>query len=315
MSAHEIALSRAISEVGMRENAELQMYEFRRPHPRLVEHALLAYPEAFGERFRRYFVGARECVLRDGDAESRERILSAKPIERAEAEVARVRRMLEGRPSDAERAAPALVYAGSSVVMALAHPLPHGSGGLFARMQLALHPETVTVRATRIDATPDLLLRWAAIGHDSPPNSVWECSPPSWFDGRQRIAVELIPTPGAFNEAMLIGHHGASRVLVPHVDFDAPSHEVAWRRTSVMPSGWSYLRSNTPMSGGTQGWWHRAGSPRPMAGVRVPDDSHFAMCAMRTWTLSLHDAMWLRDVLDLSANTTHQQLRQGDHAP
>jgi len=313
MSAHEIALSQAISEVGMRENAELLMYEFRRPYPRLIEHALLAYPEAFGERFRRHFVGARECVLRDGDAESRERILSAKPVERAEAEVARVRRMLEGRPSDAERAAPALVYAGSSVVIALAHPLPHGSDGLFARMQLALHPETVTVCATRIDATPDLLLRWAAIGHDSPPNSVWECSPPSWFDGVHRLAIELTPNPRGFHEAILVAHRGAGRVLVPQFDPDAPSHEVAWRRTSVMPSGWSYLRGDRTM--GSSRPVFPNGAPRPVDGVRVPDDFHFAMCAALTWTLSLQDAMWLRDALDRLATATNQEPTQGDDTP
>jgi hypothetical protein len=313
MRACEADIGPAITEVAMRERTASSGSSVR---PRLIEYSLLAYPEAFGVKLAEILAGARECVLQDGDAESRERLLSAQPIAEVEPEIARVRRLMVRQPNEMELAAPALVYAGSNlIVIALAHRLPQTSSRLFARLQVGRNPESTSVQLTQVRATTDLLLRWAAIGHDSLPDAVWECSPPSWFDGRQRIAVELIPTPGAFNEAMLIGHHGASRVLVPHVDFDAPSHEVAWRRTSVMPSGWSSLRSNTPMSGGTQGWWHRAGSPRPMAGVRVPDDRHFAMCAMRTWTLSLHDAMWLRDVLDLSANTTHQQLRQGDHAP
>jgi hypothetical protein len=305
MRACEADISPAIAEVAMRERTASSGNSVR---PRLIEYSLLAYPEAFGVKLAGVLAGARECVLRDGDAESRERLLSAKPIDAAQHEIERVRRLMVRRPNDAERTAPALIYAGGDLVLiALARPLPQWTIGMSAKLQFDSDHETVSVQLAPARATTDLLLRWAAIGHDSPPDGVWEGRPSRWFDGRRRLAIELIPNPTSFNAAMLLAHHGASRVLVPQIDLGAPAREVGWRRTSVMPSGWSYLRSNTPISGGTQGWWHRAGSPRPMDGVRVPDDSHFAMCAMRTWTLSLHDAMWLRDVLDLSANTTNQQ--------
>ena len=313
MRACEADIGPAITEVAMRERTASSGSSVR---PRLIEYSLLAYPEVFGVKLAEILAGARECVLQDGDAESRERLLSAQPIAEVEPEIARVRRLMVRQPNDAERTAPALIYAGGDLVLvALARPLPQWTISMSAKLQCDSDHESVSVQLAPARATMDLLLRWAAIGHDSLPDAVWTCSPPSSFDGRRRFAIEFIPNPTSFNAAMLLAHHGASRVLVPHVDFDAPTHEAGWRRTSVMPSGWSYLRSGTPISGGTQGWWHRAGSPRPMAGVRVPDDRHFAMCAMRTWTLSLHDAMWLRDVLDLAAKTTNQQPRQGDHTP
>lgn len=303
----------AFGDLGIDDSAIAQLPRFRQPAQRLVERSLLAYPEAFGAELAHTLSQARECVLRDGNVESREHLLAAEPIEQAKAEVARVRRMLATRPTNAELAAPALVYSGSGVVIALAHPVPHGSGGISARLQLESHPESASVRAERIHPTPDLLLRWAAIGHETPPDSVWRCSPPSWFHGDHRLAIELTPTPSGFAEAMLIAHRGAGRVLVTELGSDAPIDAFEWRRASVMPSGWSYLRADRTM--GSSRPIFPNGAPRPVDAVRVPNDLHFAMCALRTWTLTLRDAMWLCDVRDRVAKAQDQQHRQGDKAP
>ena len=84
MRACDADIGPAVAEVAMRERTASPGNGFR---PRLIEYSLLAYPDAFGARLAEVLVGARECVLRDGDAESRERLLSAKPIDEAQHEI------------------------------------------------------------------------------------------------------------------------------------------------------------------------------------------------------------------------------------
>ena len=85
------------------------------PHGRwnpdcLLERALLAYPDAFGDRYTVALSQARECVLRDGDRASRELLERSAPAWDADAEIRRMRRILSGRPNATERTAPARSY-------------------------------------------------------------------------------------------------------------------------------------------------------------------------------------------------------------
>lgn len=38
----------------------------------------------------------------------------------------------------------------------------------------------------------------------------------------------------------------------------------------------------------------RCRDKRPLDAAHVPDDDLFALCAARTWTVSLRDSIWLR---------------------
>jgi hypothetical protein len=262
----------------------------------LLERALLAYPDAIGEKLALPLSQARECVLRDGDARSRERLESSPPRGEASREIERIQRILKGRPNATERTAPALVMWREGLTIALAHPVPHANSSLAVRVQIELHPEVVSMGAQRVEASKEVLDRWRAIGYPRPPHSVWRCDPPSWVFGRHGFVVEVNPNPRGFNEAMLIAHLGAGRLLVPHADRHA-SDEEAWAiPASVMPSGWSYL-----LGGRTMGSSHPVlpkGAPHPADCVHVPDDDLFALCASLTWTGSLRDAIWLRSRRD-----------------
>jgi hypothetical protein len=263
----------------------------RRPDG-LIDRTLLAHPESFGGALARPLVQARECVLRDGDAGSRD-LLAARPSSRQDdADIARARRILAGRPGADERASPALVAWQGGLHVVLAHPVPHATLSLALRIQIDAHPDCVHAVARRTRASEALCERWRALGHADGPHSAWCCSVPTWMHGSRDIVVEIVPNPTGFNEAMLIAHYGAGRVLVPHDDSSIGGLGHRSMRACVMPSGWSYLHGDRTM--GSSDPLLPNGAPHPSTGIRIPDDDLFALCASLTWTVSLRDALWLR---------------------
>jgi hypothetical protein len=263
----------------------------RRPDG-LIDRSLLAYPDAFGEQYRLPLSQARDCVLRDGDERSRELLEASPPADHSDAEIKRIKRILAGRPNATERTAPALVMWSEGLTIALAHPVPHASSSLSVRIQVDGHPEVVAMGAERVEASEHVLERWRALGYPRAPHSVWRCDPPSWIFGFHFFAVEIGPNPRGFNEAMLIAHLGAGRLLVPHLDGDANSIEARTMPASVLPSGWAYLRGERTMGSSLPSYPN--GAPYPSIAIRVPDDDLFALCASMTWTASLRDAIWIR---------------------
>lgn len=259
----------------------------------LIERSLLAYPDAFGEKYTLPLSQARESVLRDGDEWSRKLLQSSPPRQDAEMEIRRLKRILAGRPSATERTAPVLVMWRGGLTIVLAHPVPGAGNSLVVRVQVDAHPDVVGMRAERVEACEDILDRWRAMGYPRAPHSVWRCHPPGWVFGFHRFVVEISPNPHGFNEAILIAHLGAGRLLVPHLDGDAGYSESLAMRASVLPAGWSYLRGDRTMGSGHADFPN--GAPHPSLGVRVPDGDLFALCASMTWTASLRDAIWIRN--------------------
>ena len=256
-----------------------------------LDRGLLAHPDAFGRELVQTLREARDCVLRKGDAWSQELLLeaSARKVDR---EITRIRCVLAGRPKREERQTPALVRVRGELTIALAYPIPCGGRRLSVRVQIDLHPDVVYTSATRVEPDPELLARWSALGHTAPPHSTWICEPPSWCLGHHGLAIELLPNPSGFAEAMLIAHQGAGRVLVPTHDPHATCVESEWRSARVLPSGWSYLSADRTMGSSLPVLPN--GAPHPVTHVRVPDDEIFARCAARTWAASLRDSIWLR---------------------
>ena len=271
------------------------------PHGRwnpdcLLERALLAYPDAFGDRYTVALSQARECVLRDGDRASRELLERSDPAWDADAEIRRMRRILNGRPNATERTAPALVMWSEGLTIALAHPVPYANSSVAVRIQTELHPDGASMGAKRVEPSQQVLERWTALGYPGPPHSVWRCDPPSWMYGLQDFVVEVSPNPRGFNEAMLVAHLGAGRLLVPHPNGDLNYFDRLAMRATVMPSGWSYLRGDRTM--GSSHPTLPSGAPHPSTTVRIPDEDLFALCASLTWNASLRDAIWLRHRTD-----------------
>jgi len=267
------------------------------PHGRwspecLLERALLAFPDAFGDQYTLALSQARECVLREGDDASREALTCDVPAHEARAQIARMQRILKGRPSATERTAPALLMWSEGLAIALAHPVPYANSSVTVRIQTVLHPEVASMGAQRVETPPRVLERWTALGYPRPPHSVWRCDPPSWMFGLQDFVVEVSPNPRGFNEAMLVAHLGAGRMLVAHSNGEANYSERLALRATVMPSGWSYLRGDRTM--GSSHPTLPSGAPHPSTSVRVPDADLFALCASLTWTACLRDAIWLR---------------------
>jgi hypothetical protein len=267
------------------------------PHGRwspecLLERALLAFPDAFGDQYTLALSQARECVLREGDDASCEALTCDVPAHEARAQIARMQRILKGRPSATERTAPALLMWSEGLTIALAHPVPYANSSVTVRIQTVLHPEVASMGAQRVETPPRVLERWTALGYPRPPHSVWRCDPPSWMFGLQDFVVEVSPNPRGFNEAMLVAHLGAGRMLVAHSNGEANYSERLALRATVMPSGWSYLRGDRTMGSGHPTL--PSGAPHPSTSVRVPDADLFALCASLTWTACLRDAIWLR---------------------
>jgi len=297
-SMHEIILRDSVdsAEVALRGRFVARDANGRWRPDRLVERSLLAYPDAFGEKYTLPLSQARESVLRDGDDCSRKLLESSPARQNAESEIKRLRRILAGRPSATERTAPALVMWREGLTIVLAHPVPGAGNSLVVRVQVDAHPDVVAMRAERVEASNDILDRWRAMGYPRAPHSVWRCSPPNWIFGFHRFVVEISPNPQGFNEAMLIAHLGAGRLLVPHLDADTNDSDPMAMRASVMPSGWSYLRGDRTMGSGHADFPN--GAPHPSFAVCVPDSDLFALCASMTWTASLRDAIWIRDRSD-----------------
>ena len=259
-----------------------------------IDRTLIACPREFGAELAPILIEAAACIARHGDEQSRHLASATDSPGLRNQAIARVRRILAGRPSAIERAAPALLHCGGgAMLVALAHPVPHAEHTAAMRVQLQLHPEVIHAACERVEAPAWMLLRWHRLGHADPPRSVWRCTLPQWCAGVHRLAVEVAPNPRCFNEAMLAAHAGAGRVLVATHNPAARDAEDAWSEAGVMPSGWSYLRGDRTM--GSDRPYFPNGAPFPPTLVRVPDDDLFALCATRSWAGSLRDAVWLRD--------------------
>ena len=244
-----------------------------------LDRALLAYPDAFGDALAPVLDQARQCVLRHGDERSRAVIEPDQSADARSRELARVRRILAGRPDRHECTTPALVRVDSGgVLIALSQPVPGAGSSLAVRIQIDSHAEVIHARATRVEAAV--------------PGLAWRCDAPSWICGLHRVAIEVAPNPLGFSEAMRIAHGGAGRVLVTHDERVPDGPSPSWRTASVMPSGWSYLRADRTM--GSDAPYFPNGAPFPATHARVPDDDLFALCATRSWAGSLRDSLWLR---------------------
>ena len=266
----------------------------------LIDRGLLAYAESFGVELAKPLAEARELVLREGDAHSRDALRRELPAEVVESEIRRLRRTLAGVPAATERSSPALVRVDEHMVVALAHPVPAAGERLSVRMQADMHPEVTNTGASRIEPDAEILARWSALGHVRPPDSAWRCEAPRWLDGTTGVAlaIELMPNPRSFNEAVLIAHQGAGRVLIVR-EKSAPTDEASdpWRSASLLSSGWPHLRGSCVMGSADSGLPN--GAPYLATHVRIPDDDLFALCAAKTWPASLRDSIWLQRRLDL----------------
>ncbi|MEY5061257.1 MAG: hypothetical protein RIS45_1178 [Planctomycetota bacterium] len=276
----------------------------------LLDRSLLTYPDAFGAELAQPLSEARELVLREGDAPSRDILCAAASAVANDREIQRMRRLLAKRPTAIEQASPALVLVSERMVIAMPHAIPCSGRRISVRIQTPLHPEVGYASATRCEAGAELLAEWTALGYSAPPHAVWTCDPPSWCIGGPDLplAVELAPNPSGFNEAMLIAHDGAARVLALQQAIGSTNAASAWRIGTVMPSGWSYLRGDRTMGSSLPTMPN--GAPYPATHVRVPDDDLFAVCAARSWTGSLRDSVWLRRRNDFrllagGSTTTH----------
>lgn len=259
-----------------------------------LDRALLAYPDAFGDGLAAVLSRARECVLRDGDDRSKSIIEPDRSAELRAREIARVRKILAGRPDHRERSAPALLRVDSGgVVLALTQSVPHAGSSLAVRIQTDSRSDVVYTRAKPMDTscTPDHGIDRRI--HAEIPNSVWRCETPSWLLGFHHVAIELAPNPIGFSEAMLVAKHGAGRVLVTHGDRALNEMHSGWVQASVMPSGWSYLRADRTM--GSSVPFFPNGAPFSAKYARVPDNDLFAICAAHSWAGSLRDSLWLRN--------------------
>lgn len=259
-----------------------------------IDRTLVAYPREFGAELAPILTEVADCIARHGDEQSRRLATAADPPELRDQAIARVQRILSGRPGPIERTAPALLHCGDGgMLVALAHPVPQLEHRAAIRVQLELHPEVVHAAGERIDAPASLLLEWHRLGHAEPPRRVLHCKLPGWCAGVHRLAVEMAPNPSCFSEAMLVAQAGVGRVLVATRNTPGRDPEDEWVEASVMPSGWSYLCGDRTM--GSSRPYFPNGAPFPPAHVRVPDDDLFAICAAHTWAGSLRDAVWLRN--------------------
>lgn len=271
------------------------------PPDGLIDEALLCHPASFGDELRPVLESVREFVLADADESTRSRLQTAPSARGDDRAIGRVRRILDRRPNAAERASPALVQlAGDRLVVALTHAVPGAGERLAVRLQVSSHPEVVSMAAKRLKEIPSRLEpHWAALGHRSAPYSIWSCEPPSWCEGAHQLAIELMPNPSSFNHAMYIAHFGAARVLVTTPPTDPAWEDAGVSGARVLPSGWSYLRGDRSMGATAPAFPN--GAPLPASVVRVRDPDLFALCAAKTWAVSLRDAIWLRNRAELRA--------------
>ncbi len=266
-----------------------------------IDQTLLQFPDDFGEALRPLLTCAREIVLRDSDEASRRTLTEPLQNGLRERETTRVRTILARRPTAGERTSPALIqHTSDGLTIALAHPIPALEQRATVRVQTAFHAEVASTGARMIDALSPLMeKRWTALGHTRPPHSVWHCDPPTWCHGWQALAIEVVPNPSGFLEAMHTATHGAGRVFVALPEHGDSQWEMEVMPAWVMPSGWSYLRGDR-----TQGTCLPTlpnGAPMPPQRVHVPDAEIFALTASRTFVSSLRDAIWLRTRPDCRA--------------
>jgi hypothetical protein len=261
----------------------------RRPDT-LIDTTLLRHPAAFGEALRPLLEGTRELVLREGDELSRASLAApAIHASREESDILRARSVLERRPSASERAARALVSVfDGRLEIALAYPVP----AMGERAAAKIHPvalgDPLYAGLRRSKANAHTVDAWHKLGHAQPPHSVWIGEIPIWSSGSQQLAIEIVPNPWGYNEAVLIAHRGAGRVLAVELEL---GDDCTLKPARVMPSGWSYLRPDRTQGSTAPCFPH--GAPAVSPHVRVPDLDLFALCATRTWAASPRDTLWL----------------------
>lgn len=258
----------------------------------LLERTLVAYPDAFGERYERLLFAARLSVMQDGDEESKKELHVHPPRNVIVDDRARIHRILEGLPSPAERQTPALLSWGDGLLIALADRTPYAETEISIRLEVGVRESARYLGAVRVDPTEQLLERWRALGHTAPPKSVWRCYPPDRIRGRRDLVIEIVPNPRGFNQAMLIGRYGAGRVLVPEPCHAQDPRDPDAMPATVMSSGWTYTGGDLPTRGGLAAL--PIAAPRPSRKVRIPDPDLFALCAAMTWPSTLRDSIWLR---------------------
>lgn len=258
-----------------------------------IDAGLLAFAECLGDRVSRPLISARAAVLESGDEESRARLEELSKVANPTPLVERVRTILSRRPTRGERDAPALVhFTGGEMFLALAREVPGAGSRTTVRIATRERLERGYAGARRIRALPDHVAdAWQELGHEKAPVSMWQCEPPASFEGEHDLAIEIAPNPSSFSEAMFVAHRGAGRTLVALVDRFFVGELATPTSAEVLPSGWSYLAGAEPYEGHAR---FPNGAPMPRAFVRVPDPDLFALCAARTWTGSLADAIWLR---------------------
>ncbi|MEY3025898.1 MAG: hypothetical protein RLZZ238_795 [Planctomycetota bacterium] len=258
-----------------------------------IDASLLAHAEAVGEEVAPVLVAARDAVRAHGDDTSRAVLDEASRGNSAVPIMARLRAILSKRPGPAERAAKALVhFVRGEMFIALAHEIPGAGARATVRIATRDRLEPALCGARRIrELPPELRPRWLGAGHAADPVSIWRTEPPTCFEGEHHLAVEIAPSPSSFGEAMLLAHLGAARTLVLLVQRDRRDEIPTPTIASVLPSGWSYLRGDDRVAAHPN---YPNGAPLPRGFVRVPDPDLFALCAARTWTGSLADAIWLR---------------------
>jgi hypothetical protein len=258
-----------------------------------IDAGLLAFAEGLGDGLARCLVSARAMVLESGDDESRARLEALAKVRDPAAIVARLRAILSRQPRRGECDAPALVhFTEGELFLALAREVPGAGARATIRIATRERIERGFAGARRIPALPEHVeARWRRLGHAKAPVSMWRCELPACFEGEHDIALEIAPNPSSFNEAMFVAHHGAGRTIVALVHPFLTGALATPTTGQVLPSGWSYLAGEEPYEGHAQ---FPNGAPLPRAFVCVPDPDLFALCAARTWTGSLADAIWLR---------------------
>jgi hypothetical protein len=268
-----------------------------------IDASLLAFAERLGDRISPPLIAARTAIRESGDDESRARLEELSKVANPASILDRLHTILSRRPTRGERDAAALVhFSEGEMLLALLHAVPGAFGRTNVRLARRGCLEHGYATARRIGELPEQMEdAWCELGYEKPPSSIWRWRPPSSFHGGRDLAIEISPNPSSYNEAMFVGRRGAGRTVVALMDPRFDGAVAPPTAAEVFPSGWPpvtrLFSGCIPISVDDPDEAHArcpATAPMPRAFVRVPDLDLFALCAARTWTGSLADAIWLR---------------------